>query len=331
VLKPDTEPMRKLQSLVEKRRQLVDEQTAQSNRITSQLKLYFPQVLDWFDELSAPIAAAFLQRWPTLAQLQKEDPAVVRTFFYQHGSRSESRIEQRLREMQAAKPLVHDAAVIEPGVLVVQTLLGVVAALNKGIQALEKAIQEVSTSHPDYGIFSSFPAAGPTMAPRLMAAFGSQRERYGSASQVQSFSGIAPVIQASGRQRWIHFRWASPKFLRQTFHEYAGLSIQRCAWARAFYEQQKAKGKGHHAAVRSLAFKWIRILFRCWQNRQPYHEDLYLAARERRVVPLDRRPVGPRPSSARDDAQPAIPVCGKRRDSRMKSAAEVLKNAIAGA
>jgi RES domain len=43
------------------------------------------------------------------------------------------------------------------------------------------------------------------------------------------------------------------------------------------YQQRWQRGQGHHAAVRSLAFKWIRIVFRCWQDRVVYDESLYLA------------------------------------------------------
>ena len=167
--------------------------------------------------------------------------------------------------------------------MMVRALLQVVAALREGIAEIEKAIEAVATVHPDFPIFASFPGAGPTMAPRLLAAFGSLRERFGSAHEVQTFSGIAPVIARSGEtQFWIHFRWACPKFMRQTFHEFAALSIPHCEWARQFYERQKSRKKGHHAAVRALAFKWIRILFRCWQTATPYQEDLYLRAVEKR-------------------------------------------------
>lgn len=326
-LRPDTELTRQLQRFVEKRRQLVDDRTAQTNRITEELKLYFPQVLHWFDELHAPITAAFLQRWPTLQAAQKEEPESLRTFFHQHGSRSAERIAERLQQLQQAKALTSDADILEPGVRTVETLLRVVAALNQGIRDFEKAIAEAAMAHPDYAIFASFPAAGATMAPRLLAAFGSQRERYGTAREVQSFSGIAPVTQASGRQRWIHFRWACPKFLRQTFHEYAALSIQQCAWAKAFYQQQKDNGKKHHAAVRSLAFKWIRILFRCWQSRCNYDEDRYVRARTTRVLPVTR--------SSSTTPQPPVAscqcVCGKRQDSGLKKIGDVLKSLIAEA
>src|SRR5581483_4682965 len=327
-LHPDTEQTRKLQTLVEKRRQLVDERTALTNRITGQLKLYFPQVLDWFDELHTPMVAAFLRRWPTLPRLQQEDPAVLRNFFHQHGSRSQQRIDNRLSQIQQATPAVEDPAVVDPAVLMVGALLDVVAALNGGLRVLEKSIEQVASAHPDYAIFSSFPAAGRTMAPRLLAAFGSHRERFSSAGEMQTFSGIAPVIQASGNQRWTHFRWACAKFLRQTFQEYAGLSIPRCGWARAFYQQQKAKGKSHHAAVRSLAFKWIRILFHCWQTRQPYQEQLYQAAREAHRVAIAGKPTRADTTSG---GQTLPNKGGKRQNSTLKSAGEILKSLMAEA
>lgn len=312
-LHPDCEQTRKLQALVEDRRDLVGQRTALTNQITDRLKLYYPQALSWLDELHAPMAIAFLKRWPSLPQLQKEDPEQVRAFFYQHGSRSRQRVEQRLAEMAQARAPITDRAVVEPAVLRLATLLDLVAVLSRDIQALDRIIEREASSHPDYGIFSSFPAAGPVMAPRLLAAFGSQRERFANANHMQAFSGIAPVISASGRQRWIHFRWACPKFLRQTFHEYAAVSIPRCPWARAYYQKLKASGKEHHAAVRALAYKWIRILVRCWKSGRTYQEDLHLKPR----VPS---PLAP--------STPAPPACEKKPNRGLKSAGEILKSLI---
>jgi hypothetical protein len=74
----------------------------------------------------------------------------------------------------------------------------------------------------------------------------------------------------------VRWRYFCPKFLRQSFHEYAGESVRHSFWARAYYEQQRARGKSHQAAVRALAFKWIRIIYRCWKTRTPYDEVKYL-------------------------------------------------------
>ena len=135
-------------------------------------------------------------------------------------------------------------------------------------------------------LFAGLPGAGPVCRPRLIAAFGSRRERYHSAAELQSYSGIAPVTEQSGHTQWIHFRRACPKFLRQTFHEFAGHSVRRSAWARAYYDLQIHKNKGHHAAVRALAAKWIRILFRCWKDRTPYDEQTYLLSLAKHHSPL---------------------------------------------
>jgi transposase len=304
VLPPEDEPTRKLQMLVEKRRQLVDDKTAQKNRITDLLKLYFPQVLDWFDDLDAPIVAAFLQRWPTLEKLQDTDPEVVRTFFYEHHSRSASKIEKRLQQMRQARAALVDAAVREPAQILVQALFRVVMALREGITHLEKAIAQTAGAHPDYPLFMSFPGAGAVMATRLLAAFGTQRDRFASVHELQAFSGIAPVISRSGEsQCWIHFRWACPKFLRQTFHEFAALSIPHCAWAKDFYEKKRREKKAHNAAIRALAFKWIRILFRCWKSGTPYDDSIFTLARIQRHLDQNSQAGSP-PSKAASKTTP---------------------------
>ena len=95
-LAPDTEATRRVQNLVEERRKLVDEKTAQSNRLTSDLKIYFPQVLDCFERLDTERVCDLLERWPTLEELQKVPPAKLRTFFRKHYCRDEELIERRL-------------------------------------------------------------------------------------------------------------------------------------------------------------------------------------------------------------------------------------------
>jgi transposase len=301
-LRPDDEETRKLQALVELRRQLVNQKTAATNQLTAHLKLCFPQVLDWFDETSSPLMIDFLRRWPTLAQLQAEKPEVVLSFLHRHNCRSECRNQRRLDEIANARPLTTDPAVLEPSVLMIRTLLDIIESLRKGIADMERAIESLSASHPDFEIIASYPGAGPALAPRLLAAFGSDRGRFRTAAEVQTFSGIAPVVSQSGQSKWTHFRWACPKFLRQTFHEYAGVSIQFCDWARAFYDKQRGKGKGHHAAVRSLAFKWIRILFACWRNRTPYHERRHTKNLAARSVRLSKPKSPPSASTARSKA-----------------------------
>src|SRR3954470_19280685 len=102
------------------------------------------------------------------------------------------------------------------------------------------------------------------------------RCRFLQHSQLARLSGIAPVSERSGKSCRVRWRYFCPKFLRQSFHEYAGESIRHSFWARAYYDEQRAKGKGHQAAVRALAFKWIRIIYKCWKTRTAYDEVKYL-------------------------------------------------------
>jgi hypothetical protein len=104
-------------------------------------------------------------------------------------------------------------------------------------------------------IFDSFPSADPQLAPKLLVAFGRDRDRYHEASERQQYSGITPVIERGEKKIWTYWRYSCPIFLRQTFVEWAGFSVHYSFWAKAYNEQQKSKGKAHNSIIRSLAFK----------------------------------------------------------------------------
>jgi transposase len=285
--RPDDTITRELSLLVEGRRRFVADQLRLSNRLRDALKSYFPQALELIGEdLSSPMTCAFLKKWPTLQALQKVKPALLRKFYYAHQSRSEELIERRLKLQAQAQPLTTDAAIIEAQSLLVQGLVQELAALNPIVLRYQKHIAQLFSAHADFALWDSFPGAGPALAPRLAAAWGTQRERFADSQAMASFSGIAPVKEASGKQLWVHMRWACPKFVRQTFHEMAKCSLKFCAWAQCYYQSQIAKGKGHHTAIRALAFKWQRIMWRCWQDRTPYEDAKYVASIKRSAAEL---------------------------------------------
>lgn len=285
-LTPQSPDMRTLQSLVFSRRRLVEDTTRVTNRLTHALKAYFPQVLDWFREKDTLVFCDFLDRFPSLEAAQSESPEALATFFREHNIRYGAVITKRIDAIKAERSLTRDRAVIEPNQLVAGALLAQLRVLIDAVARFDARIAELCEKLPDHRIFRSLPAAGPTLAPRLLAAFGETRERFDSAAAVQKFTGIAPVTERSGNQNWVHWRLGCPKFVRQTIVEWAALTIPRSFWARAFYDKQKSKGASHNAAVRSLAFKWIRILYRLWIDRTTYDESKYLSALQRRGSPL---------------------------------------------
>jgi len=277
-LKPQSVEMRMLSSLVEQRRSLVNDKTRVTNRLRSTLKQYYPQMLEWFDRIDTYIFCDFLTRWPTLLQVKRARKTTLTTFFHEHHMRFKHVLERRLAAIKTASPLTLDEAVIMPHRLKALFLVEQLRLMLDAIEQYDLEIEQIAVQHDDYALFNSLPGAGPSLTPRLMVAFGEQRERYKCAAELQKYSGIAPVTEHSGKKHWVHWRWQCPTFLRQTFVEWAAHTISESLWAGAYYRQQRDKGCSYPAAVRALAFKWIRILYRCWQTRTPYDEMTYLKA-----------------------------------------------------
>lgn len=283
--KPDTEETRKLGRYVEIRRKLVEERKRLTLQLNSALKQYFPLSMLLFPrKLSALLA--LLDRWPSLGELQRAQPRALRAFLKEQGVRDQDRQTELIQTIRAAVPLTRDPAIVEPSAAYARTLARQLEELVRSIEQLDERIAELTARHPDHEIFRSLPGAGDALVPRMIAALGSDRERYDDAEEVQSHTGIAPVTRTSGKTKHVSRRHACPKFLRQTFHEFADHARKWSAWSKAYYEHKRATGCRHHAALRALAFKWIRIIFRLWKTRTTYDEAAYIQQLRKRNSPL---------------------------------------------
>ena len=233
---PHSPQLRRLAALVQARREAVNLLTAHNNRLISLLKSYYPEALELIGENhTASMAVDFLCRWPTLQQLKKSRWSSVLLFYRKHRCVRKSALERRRKLIEHAEPISDDAALLEPAVMHLKLILGQITPLTQAIDRYARQIQVCFQQHPDHGIVASFPGAGPVFAPRLLAAIGEHRDRFEDAPALQCFSGIAPVMKRSGNMCWVKRRHACPKFIRQSFHEWAGESIRHCRWARAFY------------------------------------------------------------------------------------------------
>jgi hypothetical protein len=238
---PEPTTERKLDQYCRHRRSLVDLATKTELKLISTLKQYFPLAVNLFAAVGvkSDIALNFLSRWPTLNELQRTKAHTVRSFFYAHNSRSQSLIEKRLQQIAQAHPVTDDLALIEPLVLTTKCLVGQLRQLNRAIKEFDHKIKELFKSHPDHFLFESLPGAGEQLAPRLLSLFGSDRSRWADATDIQKYSGIAPVIERSGKSLWVHRRLSRPIFVCQTFHEFAQQSTQRSSWADHFYRRHR--------------------------------------------------------------------------------------------
>lgn len=284
---PASPQLRALRQWTESRRMLVGEKVRLTNRITSALKNFYPQVLDWFEDKDTQVFCEFLSHYPALKAAQTATADELTQFFTSHKVVRRSAITRRIAQIHTSgPPLTIDAAIVEPMQWLVQTLVLQLKALLLRLEELNLKIDALFHSLADAEFFDALPGAGPHLAPRLLVAFGDDRSRFTSAQALLSYIGIAPVKEESGKKRWTHWRWSCPKFLRQTFVEWTDQSRRHCEWANAFYQQQRQAGKSHPKAIRALAYKWGRILWRCWQNQTPYDEQRYLDALKRKKSPL---------------------------------------------
>lgn len=283
----DDAATRQLGRLCELRRKSVDQRTYFANQLTSTLKDYYPQALGLVgDNLHSPMALEFLRRWPDLLHLKACRESTLKAFYYRHNVRSSEAVEKRLALVRQARALTTDEAIILPATRQVARLLRLLAEIQKHVTEDEKLIREAFKQHPEAGLFRELPGAGQVLAPRLLVAFGTDRTRFESAKALQCCSGVAPVKEKSGGRVWIHWRWNASQFLRQTFVEWACQAARFCPWSKAYYDQQKKRGKNHWSIMRSLAFIWIRILWKCWQTRIPYNEARYLETLRQRQSSL---------------------------------------------
>ncbi|MEM9413764.1 MAG: IS110 family transposase, partial [Planctomycetota bacterium] len=269
------EQTRKLDHLCRNRRQLVNRRTESIVRLKCYLKASFPLFLEL--KLSLNAMLALLARWPDPRKIKRAQKSLLVKVLRQSGTRNQSKIDSIVDAIKSSKLLTLDPAIHDSMAPMFQLESKIIKELNKSIKQLEDSIETLFNQHQDARLFNKLPGAGKVLAPRLLAAFGSNRERFESANEISSWSGIAPITKQSGKSKVVVKRNACSKYLRQTFHEFADFARVWCPWSKAYYQMQRNGGMKHNAAVRKLALRWIRILFRVWKDNQPYDQEKYLA------------------------------------------------------
>jgi transposase len=280
---PDDKNTRLLANLSQQRRKIVDGQTKLRQQLLAQLKCYFPIVLELFGTTrQQPLLLSVLRRWPDPRQLRHADRRLVRRVLREHRVREEHRQNEIIDRIRSARLLCSDEALLIPSAMAAKLLANQIQQTHKTIKEFDAKIDEAMKQHPDAHLFTSLRGAGPALAPRLLCAFGSQKDRWEDADSLAAFSGIAPVTRKSGKQCQVKQRHACPKYLRQTFHEFADSARLYCPWSKARYHMLRDRGMKHNAAVRKIARSWIRILFRVWKTRTPFDCDRYIANLQQR-------------------------------------------------
>jgi Transposase IS116/IS110/IS902 family len=250
------------------------------NQLTACLKAAYPAGLTLFSKLQQRATLLFLQRYPSLQEARaatvEELVAFLRTMPYFPGALV---VAQRIHtRLHAAQPLVSSVTARVKARLI-QALVSQLLPLLEQIAGYDAEITQLFTTHADATVFASLPGAGKRLAPRLLAGWGDDKERFASAASMQGLAGTAQVTWQSGQYRVAHRRTACNRLLRQTLHQFAWHSTEKDVWAKDYYFRKRQEGKSHSVAVRALANQWVRVIHAMWRASTPYDPLILHAAR----------------------------------------------------
>ena len=279
-LGPDDPEIVRLRILCQDRLRLSEEHVAKVNELTAIIKGYYPAFLGVFGSLDSDIALDFLIQYPTQRQFKKLSKRQFAAWLRRHHYTCSRRLDEMLEKLHA--PAFEVAEHLQDSKKhLIRYLSRSLKLLNAEMSERDREINELLDSLPESDWVHSLPGAGDVLAPSLLACFGRDPERFASPGEARAFMGTAPVTKASGKSRSVAFRWGCWKFARRTLQLFADQSRHYCAWACVLYQKQRDSGHGHHAALRAVAHRWVKILLAMQRTGSRYDEAVYVSAQSR--------------------------------------------------
>lgn len=284
-LRPDAPEIIKLRILCQDRLRLTEEHTAKINELGAVVKCYYPAFVGLFGRMDSDIALDFLIRYPTQSQFKKLSERRFSNWLGRHHYSCPRRIDGMLEKLHA--PVFGVAEHLQEAKKhLICYLSRSLKLLNAEIAERDRQINDHLDGLPESDWVRSLPGAGNVLAPGLLACLGRDPERFSSTGEARAFMGTAPVTFASGNSCSVHFRRGCWKFARRTLQLFAEQSRHQCCWAQAFYEKQRAGGRKHHAALRALAHRWLKILLAMKRTGSCYNEAVYLNDQRRHILKI---------------------------------------------
>jgi len=278
VLIPQDEATATLRLLCRDEIALIEHRTALVNQLEATLRDYYPLAQESFEDWTKPFAWAFVRSFPTPAALAQAGKRKWQNFLHAHKLWRPDTAAQRLALWAGGQQLNASPSVLNAKSLLALSLVNVLETLQRQIQQYRSRITEAFAHHPDHDLFGSLPGAKRTLAPRLLGLIGSQRQIFPDADSLMCQAGVSPVAYQSGRLRKAHLRFVCDHFLRHTVHLWVDETRKTCPWAQAYYQAKRDKGHDHASALRCLGKRWLKVLWRMWQDHTTYDENKYLQA-----------------------------------------------------
>jgi len=251
---------------------LIWDRSRQVLRLRAALREFFPAALQAFDDLTAadalellavapePVSAACLSTAQIIAALKGARR--------HHVADKAATLQAALRGEQLAQPSV----MVTAYAVTVRATVAVITTLNTQIKQLEAQVEAHFGKHPDAEVYRSQPGLGEVLAAGVLGEFGDDADRYPGVRSRKNYAGTSPITRASGKKKLVLARYARNDRLADALHQQAFCALRASAGARAYYDALRARGVGHHAALRQLANRLVGILHGCLKTHTRYDE-----------------------------------------------------------
>lgn len=268
----DTELAVAIKVVARSHKTLVWEQTRHTQRLRHALLDYFPAAVAAFADLDAADSLELLAKAPTPAQAARltlpQITAALKRARRRNIPVKAAAIQAALRTEHLGQPEIVAGAYAAS----VQALVAVLAVLDTQVKVMAKEVEAHFGQHPAAEIILSQPGLGPILGARVLAEFGDDPDRYVSAKARKNYAGTSPITRASGKKkvamaRFVHNDWLIDALAGQAFS-----ALSPSPGARAYYDQQRARGVGHNPALRQLANRLVGILHGCLKTGTLYNE-----------------------------------------------------------
>lgn len=276
VLEPTDDLSVQLKSLCQDEVVLITQRTLLSNQLQQALVEYYPAALEAFDDWTLPSAWAFVIEFPTPEKLVAAGQRRWVKFLHTHRLWRPATTKKRLQIFAQADQFKGSAGITAAKSQLAVSLCKLLRTLQQQLDEYRQKIEALFVQHPDHDLFGSLPGAKKVLAPRLLAAIGSDPGRYANDTRVlQAFAGTAPISYQSGQHHTVKMRRACDKFLRYTVHLWADTFRHACPWGQVYYKKKRDEGMSHACALRCLAQRLLKIVFRIITDKKPYDAELH--------------------------------------------------------
>jgi hypothetical protein len=277
-LRPEQALIKELRLLCRDEVSLIQQRTAFIEQLRHALAEYYPAALEAFEDWTSVSAWMFLERFPTPHELAKAGKRKWQNFLHSRRLWGSNEGTRRMEIFARAIEFAGSLPTVKAKSLLALSLVQMLFAIEKQLAIYRQRIEELFARHPDHELFGSLPGAGPKIAPRLLSEIGDDRQRFDDVQALQCLAGTAPVTKRSGKKRkycHVHQRWACNKHLRHALHLLADKSLSRCVWAETYYQFHRQKNQSPASALRRLANRWLKIIYKMWLDRTPYEPELH--------------------------------------------------------